>query len=220
MIGGRREVGERQPLARGEADLLRWSHGIAIEPRDQLIGGVAELADMEIVDAAVLVGIARNGGPAEHSRLAEALRAIADGENVLALYVHAAQEHGIRRGDFVVAGGADVLVDEAHLPIFGKVGGNGEKTLRRHEGARPAAQRIGVFERPKGRAISRENAKYVPPVLGNRRHHSRALLRRLGRRLNETLVRCRWFIENRRGKGPHADRATSLAYRNGGTRPL
>src|ERR1700758_2055891 len=78
--------------------------------------------------------------------------------------MHSADEDGISPGHLLLARRTDVLVDDPHLPCRRQIGGNDQNSLRRHKGANPAHQRIGVLERAKGWSISRKDAENAPAM--------------------------------------------------------
>ncbi len=63
---------------------------------DQAVGGVAELADMEIVELRIILRAGTHRGPAQRHRAAGRVGAGADIVHLLALDVHAADEHRVR----------------------------------------------------------------------------------------------------------------------------
>ena len=65
-----------------------------------------------------------------------------------ALDMHAAHENRIGPGEIRIVGRREVLVDEPKLPVLRQRGGDDEKPLRRHEGARVAPERKGMLEGP------------------------------------------------------------------------
>ena len=75
--------------------------------------------------------------------------------------MHAADEHRIGPGEVAVAGRADVLVDQPHVPLRRQVCGDQQDALRRHEGPHPIGQGIGMLKRAEGRGVTRENAENV-----------------------------------------------------------
>src|SRR5262249_34959745 len=74
-------------------------------------------------------------------------------------------EHHVRPGEIGGVGGAKILIDEADRPSLGKIGGNDQEPLRRHEGAHAPHQPVGVRERAKRMCIRRENAQDSTLVL-------------------------------------------------------
>ena len=81
------------------------------------------------------------------------------------LDVHAADHHDV--GPFELGGGrlADILVDETDRPPFRHIGGDQQQALRRHEGAHPFHQPIGVVEGAEGGRVMRKNAQDPTSVL-------------------------------------------------------
>lgn len=73
--------------------------------------------------------------------------AVADVVHLAALDVHAADEHGFGPAEILVGRDADVLVDEANVPVLGHVGSDQQQPLRRHERLHAVGERVGIFER-------------------------------------------------------------------------
>ena len=159
MIGRHRKVGERQALCGFEAHLLGRRGAVLVEAGDQPVRGVADLADVEVIEFRVRFGRARHRWPAERDRLAGSLGAAGDVVNLRRLDVHAADKDGVGPGQIVGAGRPDVLVDKANRPVRGHIGGDQQQALRRHERAHAPEQMVGVGERAEGRRVSREYAK-------------------------------------------------------------
>ena len=90
------------------------------------------------------------------------MRAAADVVHLLALDVHAADEHRLRPFEIFFGGGANVLVDEADRPVRREVGRDQQQALRWHERLDAIGQGIGVFECTKRGGIAREDAQDTP----------------------------------------------------------
>ncbi len=90
------------------------------------------------------------------------MRAAADVVHLLALDVHAADEHRFGPFEVFLGGGANVLVDEADRPVRRQIGRDQQQALRRHEGLHAVGQRIGVLERTERRRIARKDAQDAP----------------------------------------------------------
>ena len=117
LIGRNRKLGHGEAIGGLQHHLLLRPRRIARQPRDQFIGGVAEFADMEIVERGIIVRAGADRRPADRNRQVERMRPAADVVHLLALDVHAADEHGFRPFEIFLRGGADVLVDEADRPV-------------------------------------------------------------------------------------------------------
>ena len=85
------------------------------------------------------------------------MRAVADIVHLLALDVHAADEHRLRPFEILPGGTAEIFVDEADLPMRRQIGRDHEQALRRHEGLDAVGERIGIFERPESRCVARKH---------------------------------------------------------------
>ena len=160
-----REILQRKPVLGFEADLRGRARDALIEAGDQPIGGISHLADVEIVDVGIHLGRGGCRGAAQHHDLAGCVRALGDIVDLLALHVHAADQDDV--GPFELGGGglADILVDEADRPSFRHVRRDQEEALRRHEGAHPLHQPIGVVEGTERGRVMRKNAQDPASVL-------------------------------------------------------
>ena len=173
VVGGHRELVEGEPLLGLERDLRSRPRDARVEAADQVVGGVAHLADVQIVELGIHLGRARHRRPAERRDLAGRVGARADVLDLRLLDVHAAHQHHVGPGEVGLGRARDVLVDEAHRPGVRHVGGDQQEPLRRHEGAHPAHQRKGMLERAERRRVGgkhAEDAALAPN--GNRRTHS------------------------------------------------
>ncbi len=117
LIGRNRKLGHRHAIGGLEHHLLRRTRGIARQPRDQLVGRIAEFADMEIVERGIVVRAGADRRSADRHRQIERMRPAADVVHLLALDVHAGDEHRFRPFEIFLRGGADVFVDEADRPV-------------------------------------------------------------------------------------------------------
>ena len=135
----------------------------------QSVGGLADLADMEIVEVGIHFRRAGHRWPAERGHLAGGFRAAGDVVNLRRLDVHAADQDGIGPGEIGGAGRPDILVDEADRPWLGHVGRDQQQALRRHEGAHPPEQVIGVGKRAERGRIGRKYAKDPAGIAGGQR---------------------------------------------------
>ncbi len=165
LIGRDRKPGHVEPVGGLQHDLPLGPRRIARQPRDQLIGRIAEFADMEIVERRIIVRTGADRGSADRDRKIVGMRAAADIVHLLALDMHAADEHGFRPFEILCRRGADVLVDEAHRPMLRQIGRDQQQPLRRHEGLDAVSQGIGVFEGAERRRIARKDAQDAPDVL-------------------------------------------------------
>ena len=110
-------------------------------------------------------GEADADGPPSMTTLPGRVRALGDIVNLRRLDVHAADQDDV--GPLEFGGGrlADILVDEADRPPFRHIGRDQEQALRRHEGAHPLHQPIGVVEGAERGRVVRENAQDPASVL-------------------------------------------------------
>ena len=162
LVGRDRKLGHRQTVVGLQHHLLLGARRVARQSRDQFIGGVAEFADMEIVERGIVIRARAHRRPADRHREVEGMRAAADVVHLLALDVHAADEHGFRPFEVFLGGGANVLVDEADRPVLREIGRDQQQALRRHERLHAVGQRIGVLERTERRRIARKDAQDAP----------------------------------------------------------
>ena len=132
----------------------------------QPVGGLADLADMEIVEVRIHFRRARHRWPAERGHLAGGFGAAGDVVNLRRLDMHAADQDGIRPREIGGAGRRDILVDEANRPLLGHIGRDQQQALRRHEGAHPPEQMIGVGKRAERGRIGRKYAKDPAGIAG------------------------------------------------------
>ena len=200
-VGGDREIAERQALVGGQHALRRRRVRIGVERGDQRVGGVADLADMEVIEFGIMLRAGRDRRPAERADLAGGVGAAADPDDALALDMHPADKHRIGPGEIRRRGLAHVFVDEPHFPRRRQIGGNDEQALRRHERPHPIHQRIGILERAERRRIAREDAKDAPDVThGHLASHSPDC--------PYLVFAATRFYARRRGYVPHAARRT------------
>jgi hypothetical protein len=66
VVGRQRELGQRPALVGGEHHLGGGPRRVARQPAHQLVGGIADLADMEIVEGAIVLRRRRHRRPAQH----------------------------------------------------------------------------------------------------------------------------------------------------------
>ena len=164
LVGRHRKFAQLAPLFRGEHDLARRPRDIVGEPREQFVGGVAQFADVQIVELRIMLRTGRHRRAAQHGDPAEGVGAAPDVLDLPPLHMHAADEHHLGPGEIVVAGRRHVLVDEADLPGRRHRGGDDQQALRRHEGADAIGQRIGEFERAERGRVARKHAQDAPSV--------------------------------------------------------
>jgi hypothetical protein len=137
---------------------------VPIEILDQPVGGIAELADMQDVGVGIVLGTPGDGRTAEHDRTSVAVRAPNHVVDARTLHVHARDEDRVGPAEIVLARGARVLVDEAHVPRVRQIGGHGEQTLRRHERSHtPAEKRVRVLKGPEGARVDGIHAENPAP---------------------------------------------------------
>jgi hypothetical protein len=159
VVGRNGEIVERQPLPGFAAHLRGGRRRGLIKPRDQIVGPVADLADVEIVGFRIIFRRRGDGRSAQHRRFAGRLRASDDVVDLRRLDVHAADQHHVRPGKVGLARRAEILIDEADRPPLGQIGCDHQKPLRRHERAHAPHQRIGVRERAERVRVGREYAE-------------------------------------------------------------
>ena len=162
LVGRNRKLGHRHAILGRQHHLLRGARRVARQPRDQFIGSVAEFTDMQIVERGIVIRARAHRRSADRHREIEGMRAAADVVHLLALDVHAADEHRLRPFEIFFGGGANVFVDEANRPVLRKIGRDQQQALRRHEGLDACGQGIGVFECTKRGGIAREDAQDTP----------------------------------------------------------
>ena len=147
LIGRDRKLGELAPLARGQHDLADRARGVLLEPREQFVGCVAHLADMQVVEIRIVFGTGRDRRAAQHNRPVERMGAAPDVLHLPPLHVHAADKHDLRPGEIVFARFFEILVDETNLPARRHGRCDHQQALRRHERANPVGQRVRKLER-------------------------------------------------------------------------
>ena len=89
---------------------------LAVEDLHELVGGVADLTQVDIVEIRVFLGRSRDRGAAEHRHLAGLVGAGADLVDLRLLDMHARHEHRVGPGEILGGRAGDVLVDETHRP--------------------------------------------------------------------------------------------------------
>src|SRR5690348_8641136 len=94
----------------------------------------------------------------------EFMGAAADVVHLLALDVHAADEHDFRPFEIRFGFGRQVLVDEANLPMRGQIGREHQQSLRRHESFLAVGQGVGMLERAERRRIFFFNASATTEI--------------------------------------------------------
>ena len=159
IVGRQREVGQRQALVGFEPLLRRGRHDTVVEAGNKPVGGVADLADVEVIEVRIKLGRAGDRGAAQHRDLACRLGARGDIVHLRRLDMHAADHDDIGPGEIGSLSRRDILVDKAHRPGRRQVGGDQQEPLRRHEGAHPVHQTKGVGKRAERGRVSREDAK-------------------------------------------------------------
>ena len=135
LISRHRKVGQLAPHDRLQNDLAFRPRDVLFKPSEQLVGGVAHFADVEIVEVRVLLGTSRHRRAAQHHGAILGMGAAQDVLHLRPLHMHAADEHDFGPFEIVRGRRLEVLVDEADLPIPRRRCGDHEKALRRHESA-------------------------------------------------------------------------------------
>ena len=162
LVGRNRKVGHGDAIGGLQDHLLRRARGIARQTRDQLVRGIAEFPDMQIVERGIVIRTGADRRSADRNRQIKCMRAAADIVHLLALDVHAADQHGFRPLEILRRSAADILVDKADRPVGGQIGRDQQQPLRRHEGLDTVGQRIGIFEGAERRRVARKDAQDAP----------------------------------------------------------
>jgi hypothetical protein len=165
VVGRDWKILQRKSLLGFQSQLRGRTRDTRIEAGDELIGRIAEFANVQVVDVGIHFGRRRHRRSAQHHHLAGRVCARGEVMDLRRLDVHAAHQHGVRPGQIGIARFAHVLVDESDRPLLRHVGRNQQQTLRRHERAHPLHQPIGVIEGAEGGGVVRKNAQYPAPVL-------------------------------------------------------
>ena len=171
LVGRLRELGQRPPLARGQHHLPCRAGAVLLQPGEQLVGGVAELADVQVVELRIELRAGRHRGPAQHRRLAREMGPPADVLDLAPLDVHAADEHHVGPGEIRLGRAGHVLVDEADLPVLRQGRGDDQQPLRRHEGLHAVGQLVRIVEGAEGRRVP---GRHAQRAAGG--HRSRSIL--------------------------------------------
>src|SRR2546429_8966616 len=100
----------------GRPDLFARARTVAAEHADHRAGRIAELADMEIIEAWIELGTRPHRRTAEHRHLAEVVRPLAYILDPAALDMHSADENRIGPDEIADAHRAHVFVDKADFP--------------------------------------------------------------------------------------------------------
>ena len=166
VVGRHGKIRKRQSLGGLEARLRRGRGAILVQARDQPVGAVADLADVDVVELRIHFRRAGDGRAAERDDLAGRFGAAGDVADLRRLNVHAADKHGIGPGEIGGARRRDIFIDEADRPLFGHISRDQQKPLRRHESAHPPEQMIGMRERAEGRRIGRKHAEDAARIAG------------------------------------------------------
>ncbi len=159
VIGRDREVAEWQALAGREADLPPRRFDAVIEQRDEPVRRIAEFADVQVVELRVALGSRGNRRPAQDGKRAGGFGTPLDIADLLRLNVHAADENHVGPGELRRLRPSHVFVDESNVPALREPGGHDQQALRRHEGANPTHQRVGMGKGAERRAVCRKNAE-------------------------------------------------------------
>ena len=96
LVGRNRKLASSHAIGGLQHHLLLGARRIARQTRDQFVGGIAEFADMEIVERGIIIRTGADRRPADRDRQIEVMGAAADVVHLLALDVHAADEHRFR----------------------------------------------------------------------------------------------------------------------------
>ena len=165
FVGGDRKFGHVEPVGGFEHDLPFGPRRIARQTCDQIVRRITEFADVKVVESWIVVGAGADRRATERDRQIERVGTVADVVHLLALDVHAADEHGFGPFEILVRGGADVLVDETDFPVGREIGRDQQKSLRRHEGLHTTSQGIGVLKRAKRGRVAGKDAKNAPNAI-------------------------------------------------------
>ena len=96
--------------------------GSSRKARDQIVGGIAEFADMQVVEGRVVFRAGADRRAADRGGNVVLMGAAGDVDHLPLLDVHAADEHGLGPGEILGRRRLDVFVDEPHLPVGRQVG--------------------------------------------------------------------------------------------------
>ena len=172
LVGRNWKLGHRHPIGGLKDDLPLRTGRISRQPRDQLIGRITEFTDMEIIERGIVVRAGAHRRAADRHGQIERMRAAADVVHLLALDVHARDEYRFRPLEVFLRGRADILIDEADLPIFRQIGRNQQQALWRHKGLHAVGEGVGIFERTESRRVARKHAQDAPNRLDALSSHS------------------------------------------------
>src|ERR1700761_3374091 len=135
------------------------------QSRDQIIGRIAEFADMKVIERRIIIRTGADRRAADRDRQTMIVRAVADVVHLLALDVHAAHQHRFRPFEILRRRGSDIFVDETDRPMFGKISRDQQQPLRRHESLHAGGQRISVFESAERGGVTWEHAQDASYVI-------------------------------------------------------
>ena len=162
LIGRNWKIGHSHAVVGLQHYLLRRPREIARQPRDQVVGRITQLADMEIVERRIVIRAGADRGAANRDGEIEPMRPAADIVHLLALDMHTTDEYRVRPFEVFLRGRTEVFVDETDRPVRRQIGRDQQQALRRHEGPDTVGQGIRVFERAERRRIARKNAQDAP----------------------------------------------------------
>src|SRR5207248_2642490 len=104
-----RELRHRHAIFGFKNNLPLRTGRIARQPRDQLIGRIAKLTDVEIVERGIIVRAGADGGTADRNGQIERMRAAADVVHLLALDMHTGDEYRFRPLELFPRNRTDIL---------------------------------------------------------------------------------------------------------------
>src|SRR4029077_15980671 len=143
LVGRNRQTGTLETLDGLEDPLPLRAGRIARQMRDQLVRRITQFADMNIVERRIVVGTGADRRATDRYRQIMCMRAATYVVHLLALDVHAADQHRLRPFEVLRGGGANVFVDETDRPVFRQICRDQKQALRRHEGLYAVSQWIG-----------------------------------------------------------------------------
>jgi hypothetical protein len=121
-VGRDREIGQRQALLGVEHHLRSGPLQALVEVPYDRVGGITQLAEMQVVVARIHFRRGRHRRAAQHGDLSGCLGAALDIVDLLDLDMHAGDQHNIGPGEIRIGGGSDVFVDEANRPALRHIG--------------------------------------------------------------------------------------------------
>ena len=132
LVSGKREGGKLAAYQRRKDNLTIRPGGIVLKPRHELLGGVSELPDVQVIEIGIVLRAGGNRGSTQHRGFASGMDAASNIFDLAPLGMHSAHEHGVGPSDVLALSPVNVFIDEADFPELRERGGDHEQTLRRH----------------------------------------------------------------------------------------